>query len=695
MAWFTTKKGKHVNTDWLDAEDQLKYKQIQANNLVASQLATITHNPDADNDMFKVPDSSTEIKGSYNSRKFPKPDERTKAAVKKIKAYGQPIRPIGGKTVRAEDWKPLKTDVDKYGTDHNSKALAGNTAFDGQPQKALQARVYDRTHNVMEKDYHKVDKTEVMKDIEGWKNDDGTYGTGDEAIYVAYEDGKVVALHELDPGEKWSKQGICGLRISTGDYEMVWGGEWIRPKYEKPRFEPYETSEFDSNGNDIPGKQNSYSGYKLVGTYKERVLEQDSMKVQTNKTGRDRYLFDKNETRFREKTTREVLQRSTIEWTDAKKKEVAAKLEADKVTDRTVVMLKKRGAVHPEEVESYVRNLSDIRRNDLAKKMNIGGRGEEKTQQIIQTLKDRFDKVSVEQPTKKATNINPEFKEMADKLAQYGDAKEVWRADKEGYAVGLTKAGDIFVGKPMEGWGSVNYFQNTPENRKMAESWFESGMMAKEISKTGKKESTKVKLTPQEQAKNDLITAFESKGNKVEDSYITPNNTLIALVKSGVGNYSIRQSFYQDQNNKYQGFTMVKMLNDKDASLSKAEFGDVVASIKNKNSKPARSNEPTITNKYGFEVENTDDPVVSFSDGFWEKMAELKKKGKFYDHDLYDEVRDKITEIVDEYEDLYNYDGDIGLLRDRMDDYGITDHEYWAGWHCLAEWLGLRKYTRK
>lgn len=106
-----------------------------------------------------------------------------------------------------------------------------------------------------------------------------------------------------------------------------------------------------------------------------------------------------------------------------------------------------------------------------------------------------------------------------------------------------------------------------------------------------------------------------------------------------------------------------------------------------------RLNQPkpeTIENKYGFEVENKDDPVLSFTDSHWKKMAELKKQGKFYDHDLYDAVRDKITEIVDKYEDLYNYDSDACILRERMDEYGITDSEWWAGWHLLAEWLGLK-----
>jgi len=115
--------------------------------------------------------------------------------------------------------------------------------------------------------------------------------------------------------------------------------------------------------------------------------------------------------------------------------------------------------------------------------------------------------------------------------------------------------------------------------------------------------------------------------------------------------------------------------------------------IKKREAEAKLLNQPkpeTIENKYGFEVENKDDPILSFTDSHWKKMAELKKHGKFYDHDLYDAVRDKITEIVDKYEDLYNYDSDACILRERMDEYGITDSEWWAGWHLLAEWLGLK-----
>ena len=44
--------------------------------------------------------------------------EKIKQTAKKLNATGHPIRPIGGKTVKAKDWKPLQTDINKFGVSH-------------------------------------------------------------------------------------------------------------------------------------------------------------------------------------------------------------------------------------------------------------------------------------------------------------------------------------------------------------------------------------------------------------------------------------------------------------------------------------------------------------------------------------------------------------------------------------------------
>lgn len=152
----------------------------------------------------------------------------------------------------------------------------------------------DQYRHETEPVHRPVTKKEMLSEIDAWKNDDGTYGTGDEAIYVAYKNGKFVNLTELEPGEKWSKSNISGISISTGDYDMVWGGEYIRPRYGNPRFEPYRTNEWDSNGNPIEGYENSYSGYRTSAEWKVRVKE----------------TYYKDE-KGRNRTRREIIRQST------------------------------------------------------------------------------------------------------------------------------------------------------------------------------------------------------------------------------------------------------------------------------------------------------------------------------------------------------------------------------------------------
>lgn len=122
-------------------------------------------------------------------------------------------------------------------------------------------RVEDRTVFINEPDVRPVTKAEVLKDIDNWRNDDGTYGDEDTAIYLAYKDGTFVDASDLN-GKAYKKTGIVGASISTADYEMVWGGEM-----KNGSLQMWETWSPDGGS----GKHNSYSGYKTVGSYRERV----------------------------------------------------------------------------------------------------------------------------------------------------------------------------------------------------------------------------------------------------------------------------------------------------------------------------------------------------------------------------------------------------------------------------------------
>lgn len=142
----------------------------------------------------------------------------------------------------------------------------------GRPAGDRPYDVYERdtTRYIMDKDIRKATKKSTLEDVENWKNDDGTYGTGDEAIYIIYDNGKFLNLTDGEVHNRWSKQGIRGISISTGDYEQVWGEEYY-PKEQE--WKPLRTHEFDDNANPIEGYANSYSGYKATGAYKVREEE--------------------------------------------------------------------------------------------------------------------------------------------------------------------------------------------------------------------------------------------------------------------------------------------------------------------------------------------------------------------------------------------------------------------------------------
>ena len=196
MAWFTTKDGRHVNTEWFT-----KDKQIQQNAEEAFKL----------NKQFNI---------DYDS------------------------------------WqKKEDTRDDHYDEEH-----------------PYSVRESDETRYIMDKDIRKISKKKALDDIEQYKMDDDTYGfgQGDESIWVIYDDGRYFELTDGEPHKRWSKQGIRGISISTGDYEIAWGEEY----YPKDReWRPIRTHEFDEDSNEIEGFANSYSGYKATGKYKVRLQE--------------------------------------------------------------------------------------------------------------------------------------------------------------------------------------------------------------------------------------------------------------------------------------------------------------------------------------------------------------------------------------------------------------------------------------
>ena len=193
----------------------------------------------------------------------------------------------------------LKTRTGKaVGTGTNSGKNQMSVPYDkwGDDWKAWDHPVYDSEGNkigviedrivyIQEEDIRPATKKEVLADIDGWRMDDGTYGDEDTKICFAYKDGTFVSADDLN-GKAYKKTGLVGVSISTGDYEMVWGGEMHNGSVR-----PWQTWSPDGES----GHSNSYSGYKATGAYKERV------RITYNNPGPNGTY----------KTKREVIRRST------------------------------------------------------------------------------------------------------------------------------------------------------------------------------------------------------------------------------------------------------------------------------------------------------------------------------------------------------------------------------------------------
>lgn len=103
----------------------------------------------------------------------------------------------------------------------------------------------------------------------------------------------------------------------------------------------------------------------------------------------------------------------------------------------------------------------------------------------------------------------------------------------------------------------------------------------------------------------------------------------------------------------------------------------------------------TKYNDYGFEVENSNSPDLEFTDSTWKDMAELRGYDAFRDSELASRVDDRISELVNQYGDLEAYNSDLTTLRERIEGSNVTDDEYWAAYHVMANYLGIRpnRYT--
>lgn len=100
---------------------------------------------------------------------------------------------------------------------------------------------------------------------------------------------------------------------------------------------------------------------------------------------------------------------------------------------------------------------------------------------------------------------------------------------------------------------------------------------------------------------------------------------------------------------------------------------------------------PTKYNEYGFEVEDSREPIIEFTDNVWKRMAELQGYGVFEDPNLARLVDDRIDELVDQYGDLERYDSNLTTIVEKIMDSEVTSDEYWAAYHVIADQLGIQQ----
>ena len=148
-------------------------------------------------------------------------------------------------------------------------------------------------------DIQKATLAEAKREIDAWLNDKDneygwTHGDDDVHIFVAYSDGTQISDDELN-GKKFKKSGIIGVSVSTGDYELVVGDEWVNRSGQRIR-EPIQTWSEDGKS----GLTNVWSGYKSTEKWIERV-----------ETTYNNPVYDKDGNIKRYQTKRRVLRRST------------------------------------------------------------------------------------------------------------------------------------------------------------------------------------------------------------------------------------------------------------------------------------------------------------------------------------------------------------------------------------------------
>ena len=160
-----------------------------------------------------------------------------------------------GREVAYDKWGHFIEPMEGFG---NRKAI-----YDENGNEVGSEHLEDSTHQVYVPVIQEATVSQIVKDINAWKNDDGTYGDEDTYMSVEYSDGRHISNQDDNFRKVFAKnkRDIVGATISTADYEAAAG----KTKTSKGWVDN-ETSEA-ANGKSYT---NSYIGYVSVGEYKTR-----------------------------------------------------------------------------------------------------------------------------------------------------------------------------------------------------------------------------------------------------------------------------------------------------------------------------------------------------------------------------------------------------------------------------------------
>lgn len=420
MAWFSTDDGRHINTDWLSPEDQLKYKQILANKQIANQLNGITQTS-GKQDLFQAPKSNASH--NYNKRvtdgadepeyeRSPKMDFLDKRIAGKQKEIEKAQKKLARiKEAQASGWQknPYYTERDIDSTEREIARLQRdlddyNNSLQTEISKAKSRNVPAITNFLndwKEKsiEYYLDQKQRYKEAYEVYKQKDREYTEwlNHPKMFVPDYDRSNPEHKELY-SQKWKES-----REYSQQFKDTWrhvmqfndgSGTWeenMRKAVEQERIRKYD--DIIQRTNDLIGTITDAGGLEVGGKGDlNGIIKGEKGAVRLETIGAGGY----NIQRFHFRTLiNEVDVEKYNEWKKLQDKlnnktpepKKTNPISNDSPAFKTMSRLSKKGISTSWEIENWLRGLSPQRRNRLAQELGITNvRGEDKLKMMVSKI---------------------------------------------------------------------------------------------------------------------------------------------------------------------------------------------------------------------------------------------------------------------------------------------------------------------